>query len=99
MIKGSARKRANPTRKRAEAPITAAERLMIGDPVHSLWFWSVLPDRAARGVGDGCDDPPCRLAMVAATTMGARNREVSWAYSSDHGEMVAIEDRLTTISP
>jgi hypothetical protein len=60
---------------------------------------SVLPDRAARGVGDGCDDPPCRLAMVAATTMGARNREVSWAYSSDHGEMVAIEDRLTTISP
>jgi hypothetical protein len=31
--------------------------------------------------------------------MGARNREVSCPYSSDHGEMVAIEDRLATISP
>jgi hypothetical protein len=60
---------------------------------------SVLPDRAARGVGDGRDDPLYRLAMVAATTMGTRNRKVSWAYSSDQGEMVAIEDRLATISP
>ncbi len=50
-------------------------------------------------MGDGRDDPPYRLPMVAATTMGNRNREVSWAYSSDHGEMVAIEDRLATISP
>jgi hypothetical protein len=37
--------------------------------------------------------------MVAGTTMGARNREVGWAYSSDQGEMVAIEDQLATISP
>jgi hypothetical protein len=67
--------------------------------IDELFGMSVLPDRAARGIGDGRDDPPCRLAMVAATTIGARNREVSWAYSSDQGEMVAIEDRLATISP
>jgi hypothetical protein len=38
MTNGSARKRANPTRKRAEAPITTAGGLMIGYPVNSLWF-------------------------------------------------------------
>jgi hypothetical protein len=38
MITASTRKRANPTRKRAETPITAPGRLMIGDPVHTLWF-------------------------------------------------------------
>jgi hypothetical protein len=38
VIKGSARKRANLTRKRAEVPIMAAGRLMIGDPVHPVWF-------------------------------------------------------------
>jgi hypothetical protein len=48
MIKGSARKRANPTRKRAEAPSMAAGRMMIGDPLHSLWFGP----QSVHGIGD-----------------------------------------------
>jgi hypothetical protein len=37
--------------------------------------------------------------MVAPAIMGNRNRGVIWHDSGDQGLMVAIEDRLTTISP
>jgi hypothetical protein len=44
-------------------------------------------------------DPQYRLPIVAATTTCNRNRQVISANSSDQGLLVAIEDRLETISP
>jgi hypothetical protein len=60
---------------------------------------SVLSDRAARRPGLRHHDPQYRLSMTAATTMCNRNRQITEAKSGDQGLLVAIGDRLTTISP